>query len=136
MRWMTGSLVGAPTVGMVCAAAGAEIRIAASREKRRAGRFCIGESCCRAGGEWKGETASNHRLLAERIAHPRITAVEALPEPARALRRRAMRKRVRVHMAGGLLLDAIVTHGGRGIQCLVHIPCLEQLTLLRGMRPD
>src|SRR4051812_31804238 len=72
----------------------------------------------------------------ERVAAVGIARVEPGAEPRGALRRRAVRERVRVHAPSRLLLEGVITDGGRSAEALVDVARLEDLLLLRGMTPD
>src|SRR5215467_7326659 len=73
--------------------------------------------------------------VVEGIAGGDRSAVESAPEPLRALRRRPVREGIGRHMPGRHLLQAIVANRGRRSQRGLDVALLEQVPLLRGMRP-
>src|SRR5271168_218799 len=72
----------------------------------------------------------------ERVARGDRPARVAPAEPAHPLFGRAVRPRVGAHGAGGLALQPVVTHGGRGADRRLDVARLEQVALLRRVGPD
>src|SRR5947209_7643950 len=72
----------------------------------------------------------------ERIAPPHVARVEAGAEPAGALLGGAVGPGLGVHLAGGLLLNPVVAHGGGGAQAVVEVPRIEDVALLGRIAPD
>src|SRR5688572_33192789 len=61
------------------------------------------------------------RARVEGIALADIPRLEPLPEPAGALRRRAMRERVRHDVALSLALQLVVSHRGRRVERFLDV---------------
>src|SRR5690606_23631347 len=68
----------------------------------------------------------------EGIAGLRLATLEALREPALALRGAAMREALGHHIALRLLLDHVVTDRGRGRQCIPHVLFSEPVARIVG----
>src|SRR5262249_2512810 len=83
---------------------------------------------------WRGARWRS-RAVSERVAGLRIARLEAPLEPLHALRRRAVRERLRLDVTLRLLLDAIVADGGRRVGTRRAGALLEDLTLVRGVPP-
>src|SRR4051794_41481543 len=64
-----------------------------------------------------------------------VARVEPGLEPRLAVRRAAVRERVLVHPALGLLLDRVVAHRGRRPEGLVDVATVEAVLGERGVRP-
>src|SRR5215510_11644777 len=64
---------------------------------------------------------------AERVALLEAAGVVTAVQPAAALLGRAVGERLRTHGAAALPLQAIVSDGRGGVECLVEIALLEQV---------
>src|SRR6476646_2334813 len=71
----------------------------------------------------------------EGVAGVRVAAVEAGPEPVRALLGRPVRPRLRIDACTGGLLDSVVAHRGGGGQRLLEVAALEHPPLLDRVAP-
>src|SRR5919107_225223 len=72
----------------------------------------------------------------EGVAAAHVAAVEALPEPARALLRGAVREGVGHGVALLLLLQTVVAYRGGRAQGLFEVAGVEYVALLRVVAPD
>src|SRR4051812_40950472 len=82
--------------------------------------------------------AGLQRRGGEGVAASNIAALVSVGEPALALRRRAVRERLRVHPASRFLLDAVVAYCGRGVQAVGNVvggEILDELRFHRVFRP-
>src|SRR5215471_8505343 len=81
-------------------------------------------------------TAQSQSVGLERVATSKLSRIEPIEEPAFALRRSTMGKRVGNDVALHLFLQAVVADRGRGLQSLIEIALVEEieavLQLMRG----
>src|SRR3954468_8390535 len=71
----------------------------------------------------------------ESIALVGRTAIESAPEPARAIRRRTVRERLRRYPTAGHLLQLVVADRGGSAKALFGVAGFQHLPLRRGMAP-
>src|SRR5687768_4844319 len=71
----------------------------------------------------------------ERVAVGDRALLHAALEPFDSLLRRAVRPRFRIHARAGRLLDAVVTDRGGGADALLDVAVLQDVALLRRVRP-
>src|SRR5579884_2775075 len=131
MPGMAGSLCADRHNRRVEATDGCELRLSGRRlaTPRRFGRR---RACPTASA-----LARSELIRLERVAGRDLPRLEALHEPALALRRGAMREGVGHHIALRLPLQAVVADGGGGLQRLVDIAGIEEIApLLGAIGPD
>src|SRR5664279_2923470 len=82
--------------------------------------------------KWAKEIPS----LCEGVARAHVAGAEALLKPVHALLRTAVRKRFRIDVSARHALQAVVAHGRRRIQALLHFSGIQQFSLIGRVSPD